>query len=88
MLEMGSEERVRELERRLEDLRVRRIMVEKEVNALRRKVAMSPANPHLRRDLEKAERELREVLSEEEATKKRLEEIKGATGVGEKEGGE
>jgi len=74
---MGAASKVEELERRLEDLRVRRIMVEKEVNSLRRKAAMSPANPHLRRELERAERELAEVIREEEAVKGELERARG-----------
>ena len=79
---MGPKKSIEELERKLEDLRVRRIMVEKEVNALRRKVAMAPANPHLRRDLERAERELSRVLEEEEATREELEEAKKASSEG------
>ena len=92
---MGAGERIEELERRLEDLRVRRIMVEKEVNALRRKAAMSPANPHLRRDLDRAERELAKVLREEEEVREELERSRKAApeaapqaeGEGEKGGG-
>lgn len=62
---MSLEEKIEQLERKMEDLRVRRIMVEKEVNTLRRRAAMSPTNPRLRRDLDQAERELEKIMEEE-----------------------
>ncbi len=85
-----SQERIAELERKWEDLRVKRIQVDKEVNVLRRKAAMNPTDPRVRRDLERAEKMLAQILEEESKVWEELERLRQGEGAEEakKEGGE